>query len=91
MSNSLLSTILLVATLGCIVASLLSLGTMIAEINCKRDARSQLSYLNRDFRGTLDSHRQLYPKSTLRGAAILAIGLSVAFGLGFTLVQGLQH
>jgi hypothetical protein len=73
------------------VASLLIHGTMIAGINCKRDARSQLSYLNRDFFGTFDSHRQLYPKSTLRGAMILALGLSVAFGLGLTLIQGLQH
>ena len=82
MSNSLLSVLLLIATLGCMVASLLIHGTMIAGINCKRDARSQLSYLNRDFFGTFDSHRQLYPKSTLRGAMILALGLSVAFGLG---------
>lgn len=91
MSNSLLSALLLIAALGCIFAGLLSHGTMIAEINCKRDAHSQISYLNRDFFGTLDSHRQLYPTSALRGVTILAIGLSVAFGLGFTLVQGLQR
>jgi hypothetical protein len=64
---------------------------MIAEINCKSDARSQLSYLSRDFRGTFDAHRHLYPKSILRGTLILTLGLSVAFGLGFTHIQGLQH
>jgi hypothetical protein len=91
MSNSLLSVLLLVATLVCTVASLLIHVTMIAEINSKRDARSQLSYLNRDFFGAFDSHCQLYPKSTLRGALIFVLGLTVVFGLGFALTQSLQH
>ena len=91
MSNSLLSALLLVTTLGCAVASFLIHVAMIAGINSKRGTRSQLSYLNRDFFGTLDLHRQLYPKSTSRIALILSLGLSVAFGLGLALTQSLQH
>lgn len=90
MSNSLLSALLLVATSGCIVASLLIRAKIVANINLKRDSRSQLSYLDRDFFGIFDSHRQLYPKSNLRAAMILALGLSIVFGLGFTLVQALH-
>jgi hypothetical protein len=62
---------------------------MIAGINRKRDVHSQFSYLNRDFLGTFELHRQLYPESMLRGAVILSLGLSLTFGLGFTFMQSL--
>jgi hypothetical protein len=89
MSNTLLSILLLAATLGCIVASMLINGMIVAGINSKRDFRSQLSYMNRGFFGTLALHRQLYPESILRGAMILALVLSVVFALGFALTQSL--
>ena len=91
MSNSLLSIIVLVASLGCALAGFLIHATMITAINSKRDAHSQISCLNRDFLGTFKLHRQLYPDSTLRVAVVLSLGLSVAFGLGFTFIQSLQH
>jgi hypothetical protein len=90
-SNSLLPILLLVASLGCTLASFLIHATMITAINRKLDAHSQISCLNRDFLGTFKLHRQLYPESTRRMAVILSLGLSVAFGLGFTFIQSLQH
>lgn len=91
MSNSLLSVLLLVTTIGCSVASFLIHVAIIAGINRKRDTRSQLSYLDRDFFGTLDLHRQLYPKSIVRRAQIISLGISVALGLSFALTQSLLH
>ena len=91
MSNSLLSILLLVASLGCMVTSILVRTMIITAINSKRDAHSRLSYLDRDFLGILKLHRQLYSESFLRGAVILSLGLSVASGLGFTLMQSLRH
>ena len=88
MSNLLLSAVFLTATLGSIVGSLLIRARMVDEINRKRGARSQFSFLDRDFLGMLDLHRQLYPESNLRIATVLGLILSVAFGLGFTIVQG---
>jgi hypothetical protein len=72
------------------IASLLIHLMIVGEVNYKRDARSQLSYLDRNFLGILDAHRQLYPKSILRIAMVLALGLSVALVLGFTFIQSLQ-
>jgi hypothetical protein len=89
MSNTLLSILLLAATLADIVACLLIRVMLVSGINCKRDSGSQLSYLSRDFFGTLDSHRQLYPKSRLRKAMILALGFSVVLAFGFALAQSL--
>ena len=91
MPNLLLFAILLIATLGSIVAGLLIRAEMVAEINSKRDARSRLSFLERDFIGMLALHRQLFPKSNLRIATVLAVALSIAFGLSFTIVQGIQR
>ena len=91
MSNSLLSIIVLVASLGCTLAGFLIHATMITAINSKRDAHSQISCLNRNFLSTFKLHRQLYPDSTLRVAVVLSLGLSVALGLGFTFIQSLQH
>ncbi len=91
MSNSLLAILLLVAGLGCTLASVLIHTTMITAINSKRDAGSQISCLNRDFLGTFKLHRQLYPESALRVAVVISLGLSVAFGLAFTFIQSLQH
>jgi hypothetical protein len=50
MSSILISILLLVATLGCIVVSLIIRAWMIAGINLKRDSRSQISYLERGIR-----------------------------------------
>jgi membrane protein YqaA with SNARE-associated domain len=89
MSNSVISALLLIATLGCTLGSFLIRAWIIARINFKRDAHSQISYLDRDFSGMLDLHRQFYPDSTLRVVTILVLGLLVVFGLSFTFVQGL--
>ncbi len=87
MLNTMLSAFFAVALLGCIVANLFIRAKVVAQINCKRDPRLQLSYMDRDFLGMLDSHRQLYPKSTLRIAMILLLGLSVACALGLAVTQ----
>ena len=89
MSNPLVSAILLIVGLGCMLATLLIRAAIIAGINCKRDRRSQISMFDRDFLGILSSHRYMYPKSPLRRYLILALVLSVAFCLSFTLVQNL--
>jgi hypothetical protein len=91
MSSFLISALLLVATLGCIIGSLIIRAWMIAGINLKCDSRSQISYLDRDFLGMLDLHRRYYPKSALRVVTIIVLGLSVVFGLGFTIIQGSQR
>jgi pilus assembly protein TadC len=91
MSNLLISAIFIVALLGCILATLLIRMMIIAEINSKRDARSQISFLDRDFLGILSQHRQMYPKSLLRKYIILTLALTVALGLSFTLVQNLRN
>jgi hypothetical protein len=91
MSSSLISVLLLMATLGCIIGGLFIRAWMITGINSKRDARSQISYLDRDFLGMLDLHRQFYPRSSLRVATIVVLCLSVVFALGFTFMQGVQR
>jgi hypothetical protein len=84
------SALLLLATLGCIISGLLIRFAIISEINSKRGARSQVSFLDRDFLEILSLHRQLFPNSQLRGFQILMVVLSVVFGLGFTLAQTLR-
>jgi hypothetical protein len=64
---------------------------IVAQINSMRDPRSQVSYLDRDFFGVLDAHREYYSKSWLRAALIFALGFSMIFGLCFTAVQGLSR
>jgi hypothetical protein len=91
MSKFLLSVLFSAAAVGNIIATLLIRAKIITEINSKRDPRSQISFLDRDFLGTLDSHRRLYPKSFIRVALILTLGLSVVFCLCITLVQGSQQ
>jgi hypothetical protein len=89
MSNFLVSAILMVAFLGCIIANLLIRAMIIAEINSKRNAHSQISFLDRDFLGIFDLHRQINPNSQLRKYTILLLALSIALCLNFTLVQNL--
>ena len=91
MSIPLVSIILAVASLGCILAALLMRAMIIAEINCKRNARSQLSFFDRDFLGILDLHRQINPRSLLRKYMVFALALSVVVGISFTLVQTLRN
>ncbi len=90
MSNFLVSAILLVATLGCILAAILIRTMIIAGINCKRNARSQISYFERDFLEILSLHREMYPQSLLRKYMVFTLAFLVALGLSFTLVQNLR-
>ena len=91
MSNKLVSAIILVMLLGCMLATLVIRAMIIAEINSRRDAHSQIWMLDRDFFGTFRLHRQIHPQSPLRMLMILSLVLSMSFGLGFTLVQNLSN
>ncbi|MGA3371695.1 MAG: hypothetical protein ABSC48_08040 [Terracidiphilus sp.] len=91
MSSRLVSVILVVAFLGCLIATLLIRAMVIAEINSKRNARAQVSFLDRDFLRIFNLHRQINPKSLLRKYMIIALALAVVLGLSFTLVQNLRN
>jgi hypothetical protein len=86
-SHSELSVLLLVASLACIAASAYIHTAIIAAINRRRDADSQVSNFDRDFLGIFDLHRQLYPTSNLRKAFILSFAFSMICGLGFIFLQ----
>ena len=89
MPNSMLSILLMVAMLGCMLASWAVYAAMITGINFKCDRSSQLSYVDRDIPEIFRLHRQFYPESTLPIWMVLSIGCLVVSGFGFVFALSL--